>query len=137
MEEAVQVVPVESIFFAISHSDYDTGVKCAEALLATQQRIPVSEMMIGGAQTAIARMRTGVHGADIDKFVDQAIKKLASNAGTGHGFFSLQGSSCNKLKIALLPTVKYVTKVRCPMHVHSYAKCTTSTCFPTASHCSS
>ena len=124
MEEAVKIVPIESIFFAISHSDYDVGVKCAEALLASQQRVPLSYMMVSGARTAIARMRTGLDGADIDKYIDQAFKQLAAGAGTVAGLFSVEAPSCNKLRFGFIPEFEYVTKVQypMPMHVHSYAE---------------
>ena len=125
MEEAVKVVPIESILFAISHSDYDTGVKCAEALLACRQRLPMSIMMVTGARTAIARMRTGLHGSEIDKHTDQAMKKLTADTGSAAGLFTVEAVNCNKLRIGFIPALEYVTHLKCPMpmhDVHSYAE---------------
>ena len=124
MEEAVKVVPIESILFAISHSDYDTGIKCAEALLACRQRLPISSMMVTGSQTAIARMRTGLHGLEIDKHTDQAMKKLAADTGTAAGLNTVKAVSCNKLRFFFIPALEYVTQLKypMPMPVHSYAE---------------
>lgn len=124
MEEAVKIVPIESILFAISHSDYDTGVKCAEALLASQQRLPKSIMMVTEARTAVARMRTGLHGSEIHKYSHQAFKKLTTEAGAEEGLFSVESLSHNKLRFSLIPKVDYVTKVQYPLPLpfHSYAE---------------
>ena len=61
LEEAVKVVPIESIFSAVAHKDYDTALECAEAIVAAKPPIPPSVMMLSGAQKAVVRMRTGVH----------------------------------------------------------------------------
>jgi hypothetical protein len=124
LEEAVKVVPIESILFAISHSDYDTGVKCAEALLACRQQLPRSAMMTTGALTAVARMRTGLHGSDIDKYTDQAMKKLTAHSGSTAGLYTVEAESSNKLRFGFIPALEYVTHLKCPvpMQVHSYAE---------------
>ena len=124
LEEAVKVVPIESILFAISHSDYDASVKCAEALLACRQQLPRSVMMTTGALTAIARMRTGLHGSDIDKYTDLAMKKLAAYSGCTTGLSTIEAVSSDKLRFGFIPALEYVTHLKCPvpMPVHSYAE---------------
>ena len=60
LEEAVKVVPIESIFSAIAYMDNDTALECAKAIVAAKPPIPPSLMMLSGAQKAVVRMRTGV-----------------------------------------------------------------------------
>ena len=124
LEEAVRIVPIESILFAIAHSDYDTGVKCAEALLTSNARIPPSMMMVSGTQTAIARMRTGLNGVDINHLVNQSIKKLIAEAGTGRVIYALETPSSDKLEVKVIPTIvtelQYPTRM--PIQVQTYAE---------------
>ena len=61
LEEAVKVVPIESIFSAIAYMDNDTALECAKAIVAAEPQIPPSLMMLTGAQKAVVRLRTSIH----------------------------------------------------------------------------
>jgi len=79
LEEAVQVVPLESIFFAIAYSDDDsnTALECAKALKKSRLQIPPSEMMVIGSQKAACRMRTGVQPEVLDHYEARALSELS------------------------------------------------------------
>lgn len=74
LEEAVKVVPIESILHAISHDKLDTAVDCANALLNAKPNIPDSHEVEVGMQKAIVRMHTGLIGAEYDEFIKQLLK---------------------------------------------------------------
>ena len=59
LEEAVKIVPLESIFFAIENSELGTAVECAKALVHSKISIPSSQVAMVGMLKAIVRMRTG------------------------------------------------------------------------------
>ena len=71
LEEAVKVVPLESIFFAIAYSDTNTNIalECSKALQKCQIKIPPSEMMVVGSKRAAFRMRTGLRADVFDQCV--------------------------------------------------------------------
>ena len=71
LEEAVKVVPLESIFFAIAYSDTNSNIalECSKALQKCQIKIPPSEMMVAGSKRAAFRMRTGLRADVFDRCV--------------------------------------------------------------------
>ena len=81
LQEAVRVVPVESVFYAVTYSSDDIALKCSKAIKASLRkgRIIPSEMMVDGSQKAAVRMRTGINGHSIDTAVQLAIQQM--NAG--------------------------------------------------------
>lgn len=79
LEEAVDVVPVESIFFAVAYNDSDTALKCAKAIKATNPRIPPSGMAMYGLQRAAIRMRTGVQASALDEMLAIAFRHIPGN----------------------------------------------------------
>ena len=76
LEEAVKVVPIESILYAIGYDELDTAVECANALLNANPTFPSSREATIGMQKAIVRMRTGIHGADYDVLIYNLYKQL-------------------------------------------------------------
>lgn len=74
LEEAVKVVPIESILYAIGYDEIDTAVKCAKALIKTDMIIPGSNEARKVMQTAIVRMRTGLHGTELDAALTNIFK---------------------------------------------------------------
>lgn len=76
LEEAVKVVPIESIFYAIGYCELDTAVECAEALLHANPKIPISHEAVLGVQRAAVRMRTGLHGVHFDMILSDCLKNL-------------------------------------------------------------
>lgn len=96
LEEAVKVVPVESIFYAIGYCDLDTAVECAEALLHAKPNIPASAEAVLGAQRAAVRMRTGLHGMQFDNELNIFCKILNTTLG-GVSFISLTASNSEEL----------------------------------------
>ena len=75
LDEAVNVVPVESIFYAIAYGDNDVAIQCSKALEKRKPTIPPSEMMIAASQYAAIRLITGCHKEFIDQ-VDLQIRKM-------------------------------------------------------------
>ena len=81
LQEAVQVVPLESIFFAIAYSDDDsnTALECAKALKKSRLQVPPSEMMVIGSQKAAFRMRTGIRAEVLDHYAARALAELSAS----------------------------------------------------------
>ena len=78
LEEAVKVVPIESIFSAVAYKDDDTALECAKAIIAAAPQIPPSMMMLTGAQKAVVRMRTGIHPHLAAFIADTFLRKILS-----------------------------------------------------------
>lgn len=76
VEEAVKVVPMESIFFAIAHGDYDTALECATAVTAFQPKVVASDMMEVGSSRAALRMKTGVAPKVLDNMIAEAFRRV-------------------------------------------------------------
>ena len=74
LEEAVQVVPIESILHAIAYSENDTAVQCAKALLHAEPNIPCSNEILVALNRAAIAMRTGMGGSQYDAIVYAACK---------------------------------------------------------------
>ena len=68
LNQAVKVVPVESIFDTITYDRQDIAIECAEALRKRNMSLLPSQLMIMGALRASIRARTGYHGSLIDRF---------------------------------------------------------------------
>ncbi len=60
LEEAAKIVPLESVFYAITYSDDDTALKCSKALQSSSNiDFPPSEMMLMSSQQAADRVMLG------------------------------------------------------------------------------
>ena len=60
LEEAAKIVPLESVFYAITHSNDDTALKCGKALQSNPNLVfPASQMMFYGSKRAADRMLLG------------------------------------------------------------------------------
>ena len=94
LQEAVKVVPVESVFYAVTYSNDDIALKCSKAIKASLRkgRIIPSEMMIDGSQRAAVRMRTGINGLSINTAVQLAIQQMDA------GYPSIGGWIVTKLQ---------------------------------------
>ena len=96
LEEAVKVVPIESIFYAIGYCEDETAVECAEALLNANPKIPSSAEAIIGTQRAAVRMRTGLHGSFFDRILYDCLKSVSVPFGEVKAF-SLVATSRDEL----------------------------------------
>ena len=77
LEEAAKIVPLESVFYAITHSDDDTALKCSKALQSCPSLdFPASQMMLIGAENAADRVTLG---EEYIKQYRQAITNSAFN----------------------------------------------------------
>lgn len=74
LQEAVKVVPIESILHAIGYDELETAVQCAKALLHAQPNVPCSSEALVGLERAVVRMRTGLPGIVFDQLVSNACK---------------------------------------------------------------
>ena len=77
LEEAVKVVPLESIFFAVAYMDDTTSIECAKAVFESRFKFPPSEAMCNAAELAEIRMRTGINGMYIESYIHHAIRQAA------------------------------------------------------------
>ena len=76
LEEAVKVVPLESIVDAIAYSlSHEVALQCANALKASRMKIPMSRLMINALYCACVRMRTG-HQIDLNALVATALNSI-------------------------------------------------------------
>ena len=77
LEKVVQVVPLESIAYAMAYSPYKVAKFCAETLINTKINLPVSELMYQGTCDAIYHLSTGTMSAinTADRVVDNVCNK--------------------------------------------------------------
>lgn len=69
LKGAVQVVPVESVFDAITYGKHEIALICAKALKERKLQLQPSQHMIIGALRASIRAHTGYDGVVIDRFI--------------------------------------------------------------------
>ena len=74
LDKAVQVVPVESVFDAITYGKNQIARTCANALQERRLQLQPSQHMIIGALKASIRAHTGYDGAVIDRFIIPSVK---------------------------------------------------------------
>lgn len=116
LEEAVKVVPIESILYAIAYDKLDTAVKCAKALLHAKPNIPGSNEVVLGVRRAVVHMRTGLDGIGYDEIVSQRLKYLPPFVG-----FNLSAISQNKLHFSARTCIPVLIS-----HTPSYSSIVTS-----------
>lgn len=75
LEEAVKVVPIESIFYTIGYGELGTAVQCARALIDANPNIPFSREASLGSQRAAWRIGYGILGNIFDMMVSDALKQ--------------------------------------------------------------
>ena len=94
LQEAVRVVPVESVFYAVTYSNDEIALKCSKAIKASlrKERIIPSEMMVDGSQKAAVRMRTGINGSSMNTAIQLAIQQMDA------GYPSIGGWIVTKLQ---------------------------------------
>ena len=69
LNQAVKVVPLESIFRAIAYQKYEIALECAEALKKRKLNLHASQLMIMGALKASIRAHLGYEGGLIDQLI--------------------------------------------------------------------
>ena len=67
LNQAVKVVPLESVFRAIAYQKYEIALECAEALKKRRLNLHTSQLMITGALKAFIRAHSGYEGELIDQ----------------------------------------------------------------------
>ena len=71
LEDVVQVVPLESIAYAIAYGKPDEiAIRCAEALIFSQLELPPSQLMALGLKAAGDRLQSGVS-PDVIRFMEK------------------------------------------------------------------
>ena len=79
LEDVVQVVPLESIAYAIAHGKPDEiAIQCAEALMSAQLYLPFSLLMTNGLAKAVRRFQSGV---SPEVLTDMQIKAQEQSTG--------------------------------------------------------
>ena len=84
LEEAVKVVPFESVLNAIAFAEDKTAIKCAEALIESKVPIPSSVEVLSSMQLGSVRLRTGMHGFGIISLRDGVLKEVSLKARVNH-----------------------------------------------------
>lgn len=67
LEEAVKIVPLESVFDAIAYQTHEIALECAKALNGRKPQLQPSQLMIAGVYHAAVRARGGYHASVINK----------------------------------------------------------------------
>ena len=73
LEEAVKIVPLESLFDAIAYGRNDIALECAQALWERKPRLQSSQLMVWGLLRALQRAKNGYL---IDDFIVPAIIRI-------------------------------------------------------------
>ena len=108
LEEAVKVVPIESIFTAVAYMDDDTALECAKAVVAAQPKIPPSLVMLAGAQRAVLRMRIGVPAQFTDILIDILARGIISSRRClGMPIVSISAPKHNQIKVKVSTPVGF------------------------------
>ena len=77
LENVVQVVPLESIAYAMSYCSYDKAKQCAEALVSTVYSEDLSSLlMVDGLYQSVNRLDTGVYPNIADTLIKDAVYKF-------------------------------------------------------------
>ena len=97
LEEAVQIVPIESIFHAIGYDELETAVECAKALLHTNPIIPHSHEVAIGLSRATVRMKAGIDGREYDNIAGKCLRQLPVKATS----YNLTAISSDELKFSV------------------------------------
>ena len=116
LEDAVRIVPIESIFYAIAYGDKDVALQCSKALEERKPSIPPSEMVIAASQYAATRVITGCRKEFIDH-IDLQMRTMN---------IYLHGSLCFPMKVSIMPypdnylkiTFQYDVPIPIPISVH-------------------
>ena len=99
LEEAVKVVPLESILNAIAFAEDKIAIKCAEALIESKVTISPSVEALGAIQLGAVRTRTGLHGIEALHLVESTLKAM----GVGlDELITLSASSSTELELKYL-----------------------------------
>lgn len=107
LEEAVKVVPLESILNTIAFAEDNTAIKCAEALIKSKVTIPPSVEALNGMQLGAVRLRTGLHGLGIIGVRDQSLKIISQTSRAQVNdlrVLSVSASSSNEIKFTMSST---------------------------------
>lgn len=110
LEEAVKVVPIESIFYALAYGDDDTALQCAKAISECRFRFVPSGMLLSGLERARIRMHSGVTARFVDQVVATAMKKVPEDCLPLK--FDVRRAGGNKLEVVvrmLRPTIEFVS----------------------------
>ena len=88
LNQAVKVVPVESVLDAITYEDHDVALHCATALSERKKTFQPSQLMLMGALRASIRAHTGYRGDVIDKFYIPTINSIRKAVITAHNWLA-------------------------------------------------
>ena len=103
LEEAVKVVPLESILNAVAFAEESTAIKCAEALIKSKVTIPPSVEALNGMQIGAVRLRTGLHGLGVIQLQDEALKTVSATSRVNNlRILSMSASTSNQVKFTIL-----------------------------------
>ena len=95
LEEAVKVVPLESIFSAVAYMDDSSAVECAKAIVASKFKFPVSEAICCASQLAEVRMKSGIHGALLEGYIQRVIRQTSHLVPSRKGNYDVQLNYCS------------------------------------------
>ena len=84
LNQAVKVVPVESVLDAISYENHDVALHCATALSERKKIFQPSQLMVLGALRASIRAHTGYKGDVIDQFYIPTVNSIQNAITTAH-----------------------------------------------------
>ena len=103
LEEAVKVVPLESILNAIAFAEDSTAIKCAEAFIKSNVDIPPSAEALNSIQLGAVRLRTGLSGLAITRLQDQALKTISATSHVNNlRILSMSASTSNAINFTIL-----------------------------------
>lgn len=90
LEEAVKVVPLESIFSAVAYMDDNSAVECAKAIVASKFKFPVSDAICNASQLAEVRMKSGIHGVVLDGYIQSVIRQTSHLVPSRKGKYDVE-----------------------------------------------
>ena len=107
LQEAVRIVPLESILSAVAFAEDKIAFKCAKALLQSHPIIPPSADAVLSAQIGAVRLHTGLHGSVVHGLISRTMNEIHAQF-----FFS----RCGKLSVVAptSTTIQVSVNIRVP-----------------------
>ena len=120
LQEAVIIVPLESILSAIGFSEDKTAIKSAKALLQSHPIIPPSAEAMVLSQIGAVRLHTGVNGGIISGLINRTVKQVHAEFDFSHfGQLSVKALTSTKIQVSMNILVPLLVPISFPCPKYS------------------
>ena len=122
LNQAVKVVPVESVLDAITYQDHDVALHCATALSERKKTFQPSQLMLMGALRASIRAHTGYRGDVIDKFYIPTINSIRKAVISARNWLATVNQQGHQMHLQPTLTGQIVMQTSVQQHIKPQPK---------------